>query len=1241
MNTAEALETITDRGQFELLVTSVLRKSNKDYTHILHTGVNAAGVPIKSPVDGFCRIPNSTPPHFLIVQVTTTEKRNLKGKWLRNRSTTSKGKSTSASEDGDLIKASREVQEIKKEFPNAKFTVILVSNQHLDLSLIKEVNTKAEEFNVVCDIWDQSRLVDYLDNEPEGHWLRREYLGIEAEMLSESLLYSLCQQSLANYEKELMIADPNNCISREIEYNIQEGIYSNNFAIHFLVGESGFGKSIAAYRTLKKHLKQSRYGIWIPAELLSNSTSLTNILDKILHDLHPNLLPDAGKAILQFIHEGYQFLIIIDDINRTENPMKFIHKLLTWSNPQKRGTSDLQSSISSFHVVCPIWPHIWGSINIDFTKNSWVNAVFIGPMTSTEGELAVRAALTQAGLEIAKTEANELAKKMGNDPILIGLFSSLLSSTEPLDLNILAEDVFDKFIESSVAGTASASNTSYLSVEYRNGLSLLSYHMLQKRKLYPSWKEIESWLKDDTDKLKALRELIQQNILCKLKDKKQFVFRHDRIQEFLLVESMTTMFNDSYSIENLSKEPFYAEIIGRALMRSPQSEEFLEEMQIQNPLALFETIRYFDTSDSEYFQKILQKIKMWVKNNIETGTLPDSIMNAICWSLIETDSPSVLEITENFPKYPLVYLARLRNGCTKSGIQYCAGKYGFSPKYNDPLRDKIFEMVKSRHREKILKELKLLLKSTTTSTNEQKGALVLSGFLGFTELQDDIATCWNNATDKIQILSEAIWAITQCCDTEPNRLLDPLMEYWDKLSEEKGSNIISPKMHVADNLHFALAHSIQNEVLNYLITQCEVYKSLSWPITYMCDRINTPEAIEFVVKSAANKESKVASTNGYSPWVISLPGHWDDSRIGGHRLSEASLTKLKTLWENSKNDEFIQKQAFRLWLTGIGREQINILRTIPNNSSLFHFALWKRVQLNDHSAVPDLLPLLLTKTHWFNISHHVWCNELMIAAEHHLEIFKDNIPKNFQGGRLDSHYDLSRFLMMIPVKDAEILLIKYWEHLGYSSLFIITALYVGTTKCLELAADIINKCSDKDKLFEHISIHFGFMDSERHKYLTKQHVYNLLPYLNYLCELDLCDIVGVCWRLDMYEWSEKHLKNKLSEKDRKYYYPSDEDLFENLDKFVLDRRGEWRVEYWVEEFERRGDSKERALDVVDRWLESHPTIEHFKIAAACIQAIGTRKDLSRLNKYTIEGPSDEITHIITNTQFSVKRRSLD
>ncbi len=1241
MKTAEALEAITDRGRFECLVISVLRRDNKDYAHILQTGVNAAGEPVISPVDGFCRVPGSAPAHFLMVQVTSTERESLERKWLYDSTVAKERRPVSTDRDGDLVKTGRLAQKIRRDFPHAQFTVILGTNQRIDADLQVKVYRKAEDFYVDCDIWDQSRLAGFLDNRPEGHWLRKQYLGIEAEMLSDSLLHSLCKRSLVLYEKELFLTNPDNWVSRGIDDRVHQGICSNTHTIEFLVGESGFGKTVAAYRALQKHLASGGYGLWAPAELIKECMFLENALDSLLLRLHPGLLPNPGKDALLFVQEHSQFLIVVDDINRIENPTELVRKLLAWSKPQRSHTPDLQSPFPSTLVVCPVWPHLLTLTHHDVNKTPWAHTVSIGPMTAAEGALAVRATAKQAQIEITNTQANALAKKMENDPILIGLFGSLLDKNKPCDFNTLVEDVMEEFIRSSVEEVAFAPNALHLRTDYRNTLSTLISHMLIKRRLHPFWKEVESWLERSPDILKALRELIQHGKLCRLTSQEQFVFRHDRIQETLLIESMAAMLANTVSGLDILGEPFYSEIIGRALVASPQNREFLKKMADRLPLALIEAVRYFGAPTSDYHHTIVEEAKKWAETSVAIISTPDTVLNAVCWSLVETDSPAVLEITETFPKKPLVLLARLRNGCAKSGALYCTGRPGLAPSINDSLRDQILEQTKWRHREKLLRELKQLLKCPASTDEVREGALALAGFLGFTDLQDDIRTCWKLVTDKTRVLSEAIWAAIHCCGAEPNKLLDPLMVYWAELSDEKDSLGMSAKGRIADALHFAMARGVRDDVINYLIAECDVHDSLREPITFMCDRIDAPVAIEFIVRTAADIERSIVGTDKFSPWTLMLADNWNFALPRRRRLSQASMARLKALWQDPKKDGFVEKQAFRLWCTGIEWKQIGILRAIPSNSPLYRSALWKRTQLGDHSVVPDLLPLLMTKTRWFMVAHHVWCKQLMVKAQHHLEAFKDNIPTNFSGGLLDVHHVLSKLLMMIPVNDAEILLAKYWTHLRYSPLFVQTALYVGTPKCLKLGASSISQCPRHVDIFKRIDFEFGFMDSERQKHLTEQRLDNLLPYVDRLGEDELSGLVEVCQRIGIPKWPKQHLSDQLSEKDRKRYYPSDDDLFRNLDQFVADKHGVWSLKYWLEEFDKRHDPRDRALGIMNRWLASHPTVQALKIAAACVQTIGARGDLSLLEKYRIEGRPDEVVKIKENTRFFVQRRTLD
>jgi len=1246
LNTAEELERIPHANKFELLVTSVLSNHNKDYAAIIHSGINAQEETIKSPVDGFCQVPGSEPPRFLFVAHSKTDRDKLKNKWLydhRTNKSSTKAKKVPVSEsnDGDLLKAAREAQELKNDFPDGKFIVILTTNQRLSkcLSVVKEVYKKARELGVEVEIWEQSRLARILDSTTEGHWLRKEHLGIDAEMLSKSLLRDLCKQSLANYEKQFLTS-PNSWVYREIESQIEKGTHTNKYTIQLLIGESGSGKSAAAYQILKKHLGSGGYGLWVSDELLRECISLETAIDRVLRDLYPSLLPDAGRVALRVIPEGSRLLLIVDDVNRANNPTRQVENLVNWSKPNQSEPSDSPSSFSPYFVVCPVWPQILGSISRDLKETAWVNNVFISSMTSAEGMVAVQATTSDAGMEITNTEAISLATSLGNDPILIGLFASLLSSTQPCELNSLTENVVERFIKTAINQVSSSPDT-FLEIEYRDALSSLTTFMLKNRRLFPLWKEIRNWFRESPDEWAALRELTGHEKLCRLTTEGKFVFRHDRIQQTLLVESMIELLTDTNLDLDILYEPFYAEIIGRAIARSPQSKEFLRELRNRLPLALVEAIRCFRTPSTDNHQAIIEEVKQWVNNSIATGSVPESVMDAVCWSLVETDSPVVLEITETFSTYSPVFLARLRNGCAESGIRYCLS---FDPFCNNRLRDEVLEQVKPHHKDKILTEVRHILKSRNITDEWQNGVLTLAGFLGFPELADAITTCWEFSSDKTGTLPWLTWAAIQICNIEHIELLNNLVTYWAKLAEQQDSLCDNPFQLIVHKLGLILQNCTNSEVLNYFIAQCFTHKSLQQLSKHLCS-IDDPDVIEFIFTSVADLQKIEVDTDKLLAWESLLFQICHtlklDCLFGRRRLSQTFMTRLKAWWKGSQNNEFVKQQAFHLWCASADENQLEILRTIPSNSSFFSSAVKKRAELGDRTAVREVIPLLSTKVHLFSVAHHVWCGELLLVAQHYLEALKDSIPKDFSGGWQNEHCELSRLLRRIPVNESEILLERYWEYLGYSPPFIQTALYVGTSKCIELAAASISQCPNNIPLFRLIGSTFGFLDSEKQKHLTVQHLERLLPYLDCLNGFQVWELAEVCQWMEISEWSRKHLSSRLSEKHQKRYHPSDDDLLQDLDEFATDKHGVLRVTYWLEEFDKRHDPKSRALSIVDCWLAFNPTVKGLQIAAACIQSVGTRRDLSILAQYTIEGSPDEIARIKESTGFAVYRRSLD
>ena len=1241
MTTAEKLEAITDRGKFEKLATAVLRNVNKDYEAVLHLGVNAAGEPVKSPLDGFCMVPGSTPPKFIMVQHTTTERNQLEKKWLYDRTAASRN---SSNEDGDLIKALHLIGNLKKNFPNAQFLLVLTTNQNLPADLPIKVYAVAATHDIGCDIWDQSRFADFLDTKPEGQWLRKDYLGIPAEILSRSLLQSICLRSLGSYERELLVGQPDTLILRGLDQQVIHNIHDTRYSCQILIGQSGFGKSTIAYQALHQHLVAGGLGLWLPAQLIGDSISLESALSKVLRDFYPTLSLDAGKAALNFVEDS-KFLIVMDDLNRTNSPSQLLSRILTWTSPIKASGTDTKQTVSPFLILCPVWPQVWGTIDFEYNKASWIDIVSIGPMTPDQGAMAIRSLAKTASLIISTADAIAYSDKLDNDPILIGLFGLMLK-TGSIDINALTRNVVERFIRTSVSEASLGAR--YLPADFRATLINLASKMLRQRRLYPSWEEVQNWFRNDPEQIAILRELIRLERLCRLNtdaDQVSFVFRHDRIQEKLLTDVMVEELKKSADASDLLDEPYYAEIIGRALVRFAVNKLLLKEISFRNPLALIEAIRHLGNSITDYENAIIDEVKEWAIREVPTRLVPEAVFDAIVWSLVEIDSPAVLDITQSFPHYPLVLLARLRNGSAESGAEYCAQLRDFEPQYNNSLRDRILTFAVRNYREQIIHDLKHLMILPDITDNKRKGFFALAGYMATDQLKEAIDICWNLTNDKVLVLQEAIWAASHCSGSQPAKLLDPPVHIWASLPENDKRPGYPDRMGIATNLQFAFVRGIPESIIHYFTEVYESTEALRRPIAHIFQHLDSPSALSLVVRHAAEIDRSIDGTDRFSPWLLSLGDGWSSSSYQSRRLSQQSIEWLSHFWRNEKNDKYTRRAAFHIWLKATGPEHLSDLSTVPTNTARYKEVLIKRMQLGDKTVVPELLAVLPFGGFWdgylYRYAHSVWCDELVPIVDKELESFKENIPADYSGGQLDPHHHMSELLMQIPPEVAESFLQKHWAHLQYSPLFIQAAVYVGTPVCLALAHKAIANYPSERKPMQDISYSFGFMNGEMGNKLTKRHLDNLLPYIDQIDPDELWQVAEVCQRLGIPEWSKQYLSGKLDVRWRKQYLPTDEDLLQELDELALDEHGEIRIANWVEDAQKRHDLNQRILSIVDRWLGMMPSKRRFQLAAKCVSAIGDRDDLKLLDKYIIEDEEASITKIKQSTRFAVSRRTLD
>ncbi|MFC1452666.1 hypothetical protein ACFLSJ_04895 [Verrucomicrobiota bacterium] len=113
----------------------------------------------------------------------------------------------------------------------------------------------------------------------------------------------------------------------------------------------------------------------------------------------------------------------------------------------------------------------------------------------------------------------------------------------------------------------------------------------------------------------------------------------------------------------------------------------------------------------------------------------------------------------------------------------------------------------------------------------------------------------------------------------------------------------------------------------------------------------------------------------------------------------------------------------------------------------------------------------------------------------------------------------------------------------------------------------------------------------------------------------------------------------MDEENKRRFHPTDEDLVEALSRMLSDDHYEMSVHIWLEDFERRGDSGQRAIGIVRRWMAQQESIEGLRVGAACLRRVGERADLALLERDYV-GPQEEVASIRQNTAFEIRKRSL-
>jgi hypothetical protein len=330
---------------------------------------------------------------------TTERPDHLKRKWLFDHTQASRTQKATAKDDGDLIKAARRAEVLRKDHPDAEFIIHLCTNRCLrDDKLRSEVYKKAEELRLTPVFLEQSRIRDCLDMKPEGQWLRKEHLGIQAELLSLSLLKSLSVKSLHAYSQEFLITPPDlKFVPTATQRALGESIRREGRAVHIVSGASGSGKSVASYQVLCEHIESGGIGLWIPGEIAARVSSLDEAVETALRSLYPTIQNGAGAVALGLATPKHPLLLVVDDVNRGGEPTTTIRKLVSWVRPLP-STEANDTLPSRWSVVIPVWDVFWAPLDPMYRSSTWLSRIPLSRMSEHEAVQCLQGALgAQAG----------------------------------------------------------------------------------------------------------------------------------------------------------------------------------------------------------------------------------------------------------------------------------------------------------------------------------------------------------------------------------------------------------------------------------------------------------------------------------------------------------------------------------------------------------------------------------------------------------------------------------------------------------------------------------------------------------------------------------------------------------------------------------------------------------------------------------------------------------------------------
>jgi hypothetical protein len=1236
-STLKLIEEMTDEGEFEQLALAALRRMEPECEAVIHEGLNADGKTIRSEVDGEGIVPGSNPPRFIMVACTTTKRKKLRAKWLYDSQRTeihiadAKPRRTrrhppGSCRDGDLIKACRRAEVKRKELPDASFKLYLVSNLAGAGELLSRVTAAALNGRIEAEIVEASRLADFLDTDPPGKFVRFRFFGTSITNVSADFLREMGRTSLSQRESRYDFETATKRVARNCARDLLNTFASPSTALVWVAAPPGKGKSVVSVDAASAYLRDGGFALWLREQDVKGAESLWHAVDSALRRDHPSLEPEAGRNALSIAQLTQRLILVVDDLNCLPTPEDAFRKVRNWAHRMadvKQRSDAGQGASASCVIVCPIWPQHLEQLERSSTapKESplWERVLDVPNFSSREAELVF------SGTGLSALEVERIANALGSDPMLCAIAAENIRRVGKAEPHGAAE-VLRRYFNQQLDRVARSAG--HPASEYLSALQRLVESMIRSKDFRPTWTSVRSWI-DGADTRQRLTEALNAHAIIHLDSSSEvLLFSHDRFLDALCAEAIPGMINDSA----VRSEPYFAEIIGRAVAEGRLPDAAVGQVLDDNPLAVFCALMLAAADAAQI--KLGPLLRRWAQTHRHDDNLPRGLWWEIGLALLKTDSPVVVEMVGWLPHSRVLDTAGLLNGSANSGINYC--RWGesrtFLPRVRDTRRQAIMEHARSRHGARLAADLDRDLQQRHLPIEIRHACLLLAGFLGMDDLTPGIECCWRNCppNEQPKIIAAAVWAIARCAKTRFADLLSMVFEVWQTMPEGAKDDTDHPRGDIA---YYALGHCapqwMPEPVAEWLSAAIESYPGLRRPLEHILSQVDAPSAFTFQVRKLA----EMKRNRGDVVWsYFSFESRWDTTRRDGNRISERSRSRLRAIWSNTEQAAEDRGCAFRFWLLSTTVLDIPALRSIRPGEAQYELALGRRMDLGDRTAVKELNIGLLQSWWLLSLLPAVWSPELRPYV---LEVFRKHRKE------LEIYEErIAALLLGLPGPDAEGLLAELWPEWGDDVNFQVAALLVGTPKTKEL----VTKALDRPATCDIVLHEAEFVMSTGWPYINREATLpNWLDrYTSYLpraSQKTLRQLIHLCQSPVTWRWYERHVRPLLKAESCTEFHTRME--LTSLEADCRRDRDQYYGAYRFFEFvAERGLDKKDVLKRLAADVQACPSAENVTWLVACIENAGERSDLSLLQRDFPGVPAELLAKLRADCAFSVMRRSL-